>query len=193
MTLCARWSLLILAALLPPLAHALDKVDPYICPTKTQGSGLECFLEAIPQTYTMCRHIKHIEVIEFGLGGAQEGNHGAKTESCIEKHKLSMTRPYQAALREAARNKDEVVGVRKLYDTWLESLGKLAPATGESDEGYRTRVSIPYGEFNTQIAKIRELDVKPTVAAAKTTESKPAARPAAKPKAAPAKSDAPKQ
>ena len=41
----------------PMTAHALDKVDPYICPTKTQGSGFDCFLEAIPQTYTMCRHI----------------------------------------------------------------------------------------------------------------------------------------
>ena len=107
-------------------AHALDKVDPYICPTKTQGTGIECFLEAIPQTYTMCRHIKSIEVIEFGLNGAQEGVNGAKTESCIEKHKISMTRPYQAALREAARNKDEIAGLRKLYDTWLASLAKLA-------------------------------------------------------------------
>ena len=51
-----------------------------------------------------------------------------------------MTRPYQAALREAARNKDEVVGLRKLYDTWLESLAKLIPAIGESDEGYKHRV-----------------------------------------------------
>jgi hypothetical protein len=190
----ARLTLLVLSALLlTASAHALDKVDPYICPTKMQGTGLECFLEAIPQTYTMCRHIKHIEVIEFGLGGAQEGNHGAKTESCIEKHKLSMTRPYQAALREAARNQDEVVGVRKLYDTWLESLAKLVPATGESDEGYRHRVTLPYGEFNTQIAKIRELDEKPTVPAAKAGESKPAAKAATKPKAAPAKTDASKQ
>src|SRR5580765_7102844 len=101
---------------------ALDKVDPYICPTKMAGTGVECFLEAIPQTYTMCRHIKSIEIIEFGLYGAQEGVNGAKTEYCIDKHKLTITRPYQAALREAARNKEEVMGLRKLYDTWLDSL-----------------------------------------------------------------------
>ena len=156
--------------------NALDKVDPYICPTKTQGSGIECFLEAIPQTYTMCRHIKSIEVIEFGLNGAQEGVNGAKTESCIEKHKLSMTRPYQAALREAAPNKDEVVGLRKLYDTWLESLAKLAPVVGESDEGYKRRVIDPYGEFNQQIKNIQAIaDHPPEVAAPKATASKPAA------------------
>jgi len=175
-----RFSLLLLlpiaAWLQAGTVNALDKVDPYICPTKTQGSGIECFLEAIPQTYTMCRHIKSIEVIEFGLNGAQEGVNGAKTESCIEKHKLSMTRPYQAALREAAPNKDEVVGLRKLYDTWLESLAKLAPVVGESDEGYKRRVTDPYGEFNQQIKNIQAIaDHPPEVAAPKAAASKPAA------------------
>ena len=87
-------------------ARALDKVDPYICPTKEKGSGTECFLEAIPQTYTMCRHIKSIEVLEFGLPGSEEGVNGAKTESCIDKHKLSVNRPYQAALRAAPTDRE---------------------------------------------------------------------------------------
>jgi hypothetical protein len=161
------------AAWLPAgAANALDKVDPYICPTKTQGTGIECFLEAVPQTYTMCRHIKSIEVLEFGLNGAQEGVNGAKTESCIEKHKISMTRPYQAALREASRNKDEVVGLRKLYDTWLASLAKLAPVMGESDDGYKRRVVDPYGEFNEQIANILSIADRPPVVAT----PKPAAK-----------------
>ena len=165
-----RHSLVLLCAIAPWLsagpATALDKVDPYICPTKTQGTGVECFLEAIPQTYTMCRHIKSIEVIEFGLNGAQEGVNGAKTESCIEKHKISITRPYQAALREAARNQAEIVGLRKLYDTWLESLAKLAPTMGESDEGYKRRVINPYGEFNQQIKNIQAIADRPPEAAA---------------------------
>src|SRR6266403_5425900 len=109
-------------------AYALDKVDTYICPAMHQGSGTDCFLEAIPQTYTMCRQIKSIEIIEFGLSGAQEGVHGAKTEYCIDKHKLSIARPYQAALREAARSKEEVQTIRQLYDVWLDSLAKLVPA-----------------------------------------------------------------
>jgi hypothetical protein len=147
----------VLAALPTGAAHALDKVDPYICPTQLSGSGTDCFLEAVPQTYTMCRQIKSIEIIEFGLTGAQEGVNGAKTEYCIEKHKLSIARPYQAALREAARSKDEVQSLRKLYDTWLESLAKLIPGAGETDDGYKQRVIGPYGEFNDQIKRIRTL------------------------------------
>jgi hypothetical protein len=149
------FALPVAATLFAAPAHALDKVDPYICPTKTQGSGLDCFLEAVPQTYTMCRHIKSIEIIEFGMTGAQEGVNGAKTEYCIDKHRLLITRPYQAALRETANSKDAVQGLRKLYDTWLDSLAKLIPTTGESDEAYKQRVAAPYGDFTEQIAKIR--------------------------------------
>jgi hypothetical protein len=159
------------------VAHALDKVDTYICPTMHQGSGTDCFLEAIPQTYTMCRHVKSIEVIEFGLLGAQEGVNGAKTEGCIDKHKLSIARPYQAALREAARNKIKVQSLHKLYDTWLESLTRLRPAETETDEGYKLRVVRPYGDFNEQIKTIRELGdatpPPPVKRAAKKTLVKP--------------------
>ncbi len=180
-----RISLLLLIAVTACLpaapASALDKVDPYICPTKTAGTGIECFLEAIPQTYTMCRHIKSIEIIEFGLYGAQEGVNGAKTDYCIDKHRLTMTLPYQAALREAARNKDEVTGLRKLYDTWLDSLSKLKPNVGESDEGYKLRIIGPYGEFNEQIKNIQAIADRPPVAAAASKSNPP---PAAKKKTA---------
>ena len=163
-------------------ARALDKVDTYICPTQFQGSGIDCFLEAVPQTYTMCRHIKHIEIIEFGMTGAQEGVHGAKTEYCIDKHKLSMTRPYQAAMREAARSKDEVEGLRKLYDTWLNSLAKLIPQAGETNEVYLQRVSLPYREFDVQITAIRALERS---APAPVTEPAPKAAPQKKKAASP--------
>src|SRR5450432_624786 len=123
-------------------AHALDKVDPYICPTMEKGSGTDCFLEAIPQTYTMCRHIKSIEVIEFGMAGSLEGVNGAKTDGCIDKHKLSVNLPYQAALR-AARNTAEVQNLRKLYATWLDSMTKLRPIPAETDEDYKERVVRP--------------------------------------------------
>lgn len=149
-------STIALGTLTAGVAHALDKVDTYICPTMHRGSGMDCFLEAIPQTYTMCRHVKSIEVIEFGLVGAQEGVNGAKTEGCIDKHKLSMARPYQAALREA-RNANEVQGLRKLYNAWLESLAKLRPASPETEEGYKLRAAEPYGDFNEQIRTIRAL------------------------------------
>ncbi len=137
-------------------AHALDKVDPYICPTMDKGSGTDCFLEAIPQTYTMCRHIKSIEVMEFGLAGAQEGVNGAKTDGCIVKHKLSVNRPYTAALREA-RNANEVQSLRKLYATWLDSMSNLRPTATETDDEYKERVVKPYAEFTAQIKSIHAL------------------------------------
>jgi hypothetical protein len=161
----ALFALLAAVSFLPPAALALDKVDPYICPTQAQGSGIDCFLEAVPQTYTMCRHIKSIEIIEFGLAGAQEGVHGAKTEYCVDKHKILIVRPYQAALREAARSKEEVQSVRQLYDAWLDSLAKLAPAAGETDEGYKQRVVRPYSDFNERIKAIRALIGAPPKAA----------------------------
>src|SRR5258708_26535307 len=120
-------ALILAPALFAAPAHGLDKVDPYICPTQLHGSGLDCFLEAVPEAYTMWRHIKSIEIIEFGMTGAQEGVNGAKTEYCIDKHRLLITRPYQAALRESAKSKDAVEGLRKLHDMWLDSLAKLIP------------------------------------------------------------------
>ena len=150
-------SVVLLALLAAGQALALDKVDPYICPTKDKGSGLDCFLEAVPQTYTMCRQIKSIEIIEFGMVGAQEGVHGAKTEYCIDKHRLLITRPYQAALRETASYKDQVEGLRKLYDTWLDSMTKVIPLAGESDAAYKERVVLPYAVFSEQTKKIRAL------------------------------------
>lgn len=174
---CASLLVLVLAsALSAGSVYALDKVDPYICPTQTQGSGIDCFLEAVPQTYTMCRHIKSIEIIEFGLAGAQEGVHGAKTEYCIDKHKLLIVRPYQAALREAARSKEEVQSVRQLYDAWLDSLAKLVPRPDETDEGYKQRVVRPYGDFTERIKAIRALAEAPAKAAPAEAKTAPASK-----------------
>ena len=166
---CALFLGFVLIVLSAGAAHALDKVDPYICPTQLHGSGMDCFLEAVPQTYTMCRQIKSIEVIEFGLQGAQAGVNGAKTEYCIDKHRLTITRPYQAALREGSRSKVTVEGLSKLYETWLASLSQLVPIAGETDEAYKQRVMLPYGEFNEQIKKIRASIQAPAKPAAETT------------------------
>ena len=157
----------------PGPADALDKVDPYICPTMQKGTGVQCFLEAVPQTYTMCRQIKSIEVIEFGLIGAQEGVNGAKTEGCIEKHRLSIARPYQAALREA-RNSNEVQALRKLHNTWLETLSRIRPASPETDEGYKLRMAQPYADFDQQIKSLHALVEAPLPAAVKPAAKKSA-------------------
>jgi hypothetical protein len=171
-------TLLAATAVLPAVpAHALDNVDPYICPTALHGTGTNCFFEAVPQTYTMCRQVKSIEIMEFGLAGAQQGVNGAKTEGCIEKHKRLIARPYQAALREAGRNKTRVQGLQTLYATWTRSLTELTPGPEEFDAGYKQRVTHPYSAFDAQIKLLRE--PPPTLA-----EAKPTTKPAAKKKPA---------
>ena len=169
----AALSVNLLGVLTAGEARALDKVDPYICPTKEKGSATDCFLEAIPQTYTMCRHIKSIEVIEFGMAGSQEGVNGAKTDGCIDKHKLSVNLPYQGALR-AARNPAEVQSLRKLYAMWLDSMAKLHPTPDETDGEYKERVVRPYAEFDAQITTIHELLDAPLPSSAKRPPKKTA-------------------
>ena len=153
----ARLALLAAVSFLSAAAFALDKVDPYICPTQAQGSGIDCFLEAVPQTYTMCRHIKSIEVIEFGYEKSEEGVNGAKSEYCVDKQKLNITRPYQAALREASISTQAVEGVRSLQEFWLDALVKLKWKPGESDDEYKARVARPYEDFRERIDGIRKI------------------------------------
>jgi hypothetical protein len=87
-----------------PLAAAqkdpgAPKPDTYLCPNAVGAKAVDCFLDAVAHLYTMCRQVKSIEIIEFGYEKSDEGVNGAKSEYCVDKHKLSMTRPYQAALR----------------------------------------------------------------------------------------------
>ena len=92
------------AALFAPLPAHAQKFEPgsvYICPNQS-STGIDCYLDAVVHLYTMCRHVKSIEIIEFGFAKAQEGVNGAKSEYCVDKQKINITRPYQAALREAS-------------------------------------------------------------------------------------------
>src|SRR4029453_11182064 len=144
------------AALFAPAATA-QKFDPgsnYICPNNSD-TALDCYLDAVRHLYTMCRHIKSIEVIEFGYEKAQQGVNGAKSENGVDKQKINITRPYQAALIEATPSKDAVSGLRTLQELWLEALAGLTWKTGESDEDYKVRVARPYVAFTTWADSIR--------------------------------------
>ena len=98
----------------------------YVCPNTDGKGGLDCYFDAVQHLYTMCRHIKSIEVIEFGYEKSEEGVNGAKSEYCVDKQKLNITRPYQAALREASISTQAVEGVRSLQEFWLDALVKLS-------------------------------------------------------------------
>jgi len=161
----------IAAGAFAPSAFA-QKFQPgsvYICPNNSD-TGLDCYLDAVRHLYTMCRHIKSIEVIEFGYAKAQEGVNGSKSEYCIDKQKINITRPYQAALLEATTSKEAVNGLRTLQQLWLDALTGLTWQTGESDADYKSRVERPYVAFVEWSDSIRK--------AVATAPKAPAAAPA---------------
>ena len=134
---------------------AAAKPDRYICPNATGTRAIDCFLNAVEHLYTMCRQVKSIEIIEFGYEKSDEGTNGAKSEYCVDKHKLSMARPYQAALREATGTRTVVDRLRELYDLWLKSLVGLKWKPGESDVQYKQRVAVPYAVFSEHATAVR--------------------------------------
>ena len=104
----------LIGAILPMTARSAEpapKPDTYLCPHAT-GGAVDCFLHAVEHLYTMCRQVKSIEIIEFGYEKSAEGTNGAKSEYCVDKHRLSITRPYQSALREATPSRTGVDGLR---------------------------------------------------------------------------------
>jgi hypothetical protein len=160
-------------------AQAEPKPDTYLCPNALGGKAVDCFLDAVAHLYTMCRQVKSIEIIEFGYAKSDEGVNGAKSEYCVDKHKVTMTRPYQAALREAAGNRAAVDGLRALYDRWQKALAEFKWKPGETDEQYKERIAQPYAEFTERATAVRvalaEVPAKPNVATTGTAK-KPAAK-----------------
>jgi hypothetical protein len=129
----------------------------YVCPNADGKGALDCYFDAVLHLYTMCRHVKSIEIIEFGYEKSTEGFNGAKSEYCLVKQKINIIRPYQAALREATVSKQAVEGVRSLQEAFLGALDKLGWMQGESDEAYKKRVAAPYDDFTTRIDGIKKI------------------------------------
>jgi len=158
-------------------AETAPNPDTYLCPHAT-GGAVDCFLHAVEHLYTMCRQVKSIEIIEFGYEKSAEGTNGAKSEYCVDKHRLSITRLYQSALREATPSRNAVDGLRATYDVWLKALTDLKWVPGENDAEYKARVAKPYAVFSEQSGAIRAMLVagksKPATATAATPRPKSA-------------------
>ena len=129
----------------------------YVCPNADGGPPLDCYFDAVRHLYTMCRHVKSIEIIEFGYEKSEEGVNGAKSEYCVDKQKSNIARPYAGALREAHISKQAEEGVRNLHEAWLGYLSHLKWSPPESDEEYKARVSRPYDDFRDRIEGIRKI------------------------------------
>jgi hypothetical protein len=138
----------------PAAAQKFEAGSVYICPNDS-SSGLDCYLDAVVHLYTMCRHVKSIEIIEFGLPGAQEGVNGAKSEYCIDKQKINIVRPYQAALREATPWHDVVENLRELQQYWLDAMARLKWQKDEPRDAYEDRVIKVYDELSYKIDAVR--------------------------------------
>jgi hypothetical protein len=141
----------------PALAQKSEpapKPDTYLCPNAT-GGAVDCFLHAVEHLYTMCRQVKSIEIIEFGYDKSDEGVNGAKSEYCVDKHKASMARPYQAALREAKGSHPAADSLRGLYELWMKALAELKWKPGETDDQYKARIAQPYDAFRERSAVVR--------------------------------------
>jgi len=159
----------------------------YVCPNADGAPPLDCYFDAVRHLYTMCRHVKSIEIIEWGFEKSQEGVNDAKSNSCIEKQRGNMAKPYQAALKEAALSKQAVDGVKSLNEAWNYAIGDLKWRKGESNDDYLTRTVTPYMDFEERIDGIRLIvdTVRSRVRPLPTQASaKPAAPKAAAPKAA---------
>jgi len=159
----------------------------YVCPNSDGAPPLDCYFDAVRHLYTMCRHVKSIEIIEWGFEKSQEGVNDAKSNSCIEKQRGNMAKPYQAALKEAALSKQAVDGVKSLNEYWQYVLSDLKWRKNETNDDYLTRTVTPYMDFEERIDGIRLIvetvrsRVRPLPAQA---PAKPAAPKAAAPKAA---------
>lgn len=153
----------------------------YVCPHADGKPQLECYFDAVQHLYTMCRNVKSIEIIEFGYDKSTEGTNGAKSESCLDKQKQNIARPYKAALKEAGKSKQAIEGLHGLQETWLAALTQLQWRSGESDNEYKARVAEPYDEFVRRIGSIRTSIATPETKPAprkptKAVKSKPAAK-----------------
>ncbi len=167
----------------PAHAQKFQPGSPYICPNN-DSTGLDCYLDAVTHLYTMCRHVKGIEIIEFGHAKSQEGVNGAKSEYCVEKQKINITRPYQAALREATPWRESIEGLHALQQYWMEAMLSLRWQAGEAADAYEDRVNKIYDELSYKIESVRlGLNTAPEGKGAVAASPKGKAAPAAKPKA----------
>ncbi|MCC7115722.1 MAG: hypothetical protein IT520_15220 [Burkholderiales bacterium] len=159
----------------------------YVCPNVDGAPGLDCYFDAVRHLYTMCRHVKSIEIIEWGHAQSQDGLNRAKSDSCVTKQRGNMTKPYQAALKEASLSRQAVQGVRSLQEAWLASLDDLSWRPGESADDYLTRTVTPYVDFEERIDGIQTIvdTVRARVKPLPSTQA--AAKSAPKAAAAPSK------
>jgi hypothetical protein len=165
----------------------------YVCPHADGQGAMACYLDAVEHLYTMCRNVKSIEILTYGYEDSLDGVNAAKYDSCVEKQKHNMTRPYEAALKEARRDKALAEALRTLHEDWTSALARIRWNRGESDADYKTRVGEVYVGFHERIGKIEGMlaEQKMKAEAVAAARAKPAHKAAARARTLATKSAAP--
>ena len=83
------------------------------------GRAVDCYLDAVMHLYTMCRHVKSIEIIEFGYEKSEEGFNGAKSEYCIVKQRINDHPSLPGGAARGDVSKQAVEGIRSLQEACL--------------------------------------------------------------------------
>jgi len=145
----------------------------FVCPNADALSATECFLDAAEHLYTVCRHVKSIELIEHGFEKAEDGVNGTKSNYCRQKQKTSMPRYFKAALKEAQASSSCVSAhhINQLYAVWTASMTSLKQLPGETEQEYYRRIAIPYQAFAEYKQHIRDTLAASPEKKAKTCEN----------------------
>ena len=166
----------------------------YICPTTPTAAGIDCFLDAVPHTYTMCRHVKSIEIIEFGYD-RRAGRRQRRQDRVL--HRQAQASDHAAlpggVARSRARQARRCEGLRKpVRRPGSTALPSSTPEPDEIDADYKQRVTQSVRRRSTsrsrRIRDDRRRSAKPPSRHTEAGDAKKKAAPAAthaKPQAMP--------
>ena len=130
----------------------------FVCPNADTLGATECFLDATEHLYTVCRHVKAIELIEYGFEKARDTINNTKSDYCRNKQKVSMPRYFEAALREAQNSSSCATAhhINQLYAVWTASMIALKQLPDETEQEYQRRIDVPYRAFAAYKQHIRD-------------------------------------
>ena len=104
----------------------------------------------------MCRHVKSIEIIEFGYEKIDR-RHQRRQVRVLRRQAPALDHPPLSIGAEGghAQPRRPSTASARLQELWLKSLAELKWVPGESDEQYKARVAKPYEIFSERATAVR--------------------------------------
>ena len=108
----------------------------------------------------MCRHVKSIEIIEFGYEKSARGRQ-RRQERILRRQAPAVDHaPVPGGAARGHARRTAVDGLRALHDLWLKALAEPQVDPGETDDEYKARVAKPYDDVQRAIER-RPCDAAP--------------------------------